>query len=154
MFSINSKETPLPAPQVIMECVRNFNNTGLPPEVAAIAITKELTMPNIDTTQIGNTVFVGHRGPKKDNKDKLIGRAFNIDTASNFVNNAMEYIKYLQQKGYTRYVTQYDGDVYDAVFKALQRREDSLGVLIRTAKTKGKTIVGMKLDVAPEAKED
>lgn len=151
MYTVDSKETPLPAPEVIMESIRNYNITPYPPEVVATSIAQEMTMPDVDMVQIGNTVFIGHHG-KGENKDKMVGRAFNIDTGRNFVENGFKYFKYLKRKGYTRYVTQYDGDVFDGAFRAFQRREDITGTQIVMAKKNGKTVVAIKLgdDSQPE----
>ena len=154
MFTVDSKETPLPAPEVIMESIRNYNITPYPPEVVAASIAKEMTMPNADMVQIGNTVFLGHHG-KNENKDKMVGRAFNIDTGRNFVENGFRYFDYLKDKGYTQYVTQYDGDVFDSAFRAFQRREEITGTRIVMAKKNGKTVVAIRLGEgsAPEAVE-
>lgn len=148
MFTVDSKETPLPAPQVIMESIRNYNVTQYPADVVAASIAKELTMPNVDMVQIGNTVFIGHKG-KDDNADKMVGRAFNVDTGENFIRNGFAYFNYLQDQGITRYVTQYDGDVFDSAFKTFQRRADPSDTTIAMAKKNGKTVVAVKLGKEP-----
>ena len=144
MFVVDSKETPLPAPEVIMESIRNYNATPYPDEVVATAIARELAMPEVDTVQIGNTVFIGHRG-KGDNEDKMVGRAFNIDTGENFIRNGLMYFDYMQRKGITRYVTQYDGDIFDSAFQIFKRRAEMRDTEIAMAKKNGKTVVAVKL---------
>ena len=144
MFVVDSKETPLPAPEVIMESIRNYNATPYPPEVVATSIAQEIAMPSTDMVQIGNTVFLGHRG-KGDNKDKMVGRAFNIDTGENFIRNGLMYFDYLQRNGYTRYVTQYDGDIFDSAFQVFKRRAEMRDTQIAMAKKNGKTVVAVKL---------
>jgi hypothetical protein len=144
MFVVDSKETPLPAPEVIMESIRNYNITPYPDEVVATSIARELAMPEVDTVQIGNTVFIGHRG-KGDNKDKMVGRAFNIDTGENFIRNGLMYFDYMQRKGITRYVTQYDGDIFDSAFQIFKRRAEMRDTEIAMAKKNGKTVVAVKL---------
>lgn len=148
MFTVDSKETPLPAPEVIMESIRNYNATPYPADVVATSIAREMAMPDVDMVQIGNTVFIGHRG-KGENKDKMVGRAFNIDTGENFIRNGFKYFNYLQRKGFTRYVTQYDGDVFDSAFKTFQRRADPSDTKIAMAKKNGKTVVAVKLGKEP-----
>jgi hypothetical protein len=149
MALIDSKETPLPAPEVILESVKNSNDTGYPPAVVATAIVKEMTMKGVDMVQIGNTVFIGHRG-KGENKDKMVGRAFNVDTGENFIRNGFKYFNYLQGKGITRYVTQYDGDIFDSAFRTFYRRIKTSDSKFTMAKTRqGKTIVGIKLGKEP-----
>lgn len=148
MFTVDSKETPLPAPEVIMESIRNYNATPYPADVVATSIAKEMTMPDVDMVQIGNTVFIGHRG-KGENKDKMVGRAFNIDTGENFIRNGFKYFNYLQRKGFTRYVTQYDGDIFDSAFRTFYRRIKNSDSKLAMAKKNGKTVVAIKLGKEP-----
>ena len=117
---INSKEEPLPAPTVILTAMRNLGTKDVPPEAAMLGVAEELNMEGTDMVQIGNTVFIGHRGKGK-NKDLVYGRAINIDTAQNFFAAGLKYFDYLQKKGVRRYVTDYDGDVYDKAFMMWNR---------------------------------
>ena len=52
------------------------------------------------------------------------GRAFNVDTAQNFVANGLKYFTYLQNLGITKYRTEYDGQIYDSAFKTWKRYVD------------------------------
>jgi hypothetical protein len=52
------------------------------------------------------------------------GRAFNIDTAQNFIANGLKYFTHMQRIGVKRYVSDYDGDVYDSAFKTWKRYTD------------------------------
>ena len=47
MFVVDSKETPLPAPEVIMESIRNYNVTPYPPEVVATSIAQEIDRKSV-----------------------------------------------------------------------------------------------------------
>ena len=96
---------------------------GVNPDAALLSISKEMTMKDADMVQIGNTVFLGHRGKGKD-KDLMWGRAFNVDTAQNFIANGLRYFTYMQRKGIKRYVSDYDGAIYDSAFKAWKRYAD------------------------------
>ena len=80
-------------------------------------------MDNVDILQVGNTVFIGHRGKGK-NKDLMWGRAINIDTAQNFINNGLRYLTHLQRIGIKRYVAEYKGDTLDNAFKVWKRYAD------------------------------
>ena len=66
------------------------------------SVAKETTMENADVVQVGNTVFIGHKG-KGANKSKMVGRAFNVDTGRNFINNILNYLNYLQNKKLCNY---------------------------------------------------
>lgn len=148
MYTVDSKETPLPAPEVVMESIRNYNTTPYPDDVVATSIAREMAMPQTDLVQIGNTVFIGHRG-KGDNEDKMVGRAFNIDTGANFIRNGLKYFNYLQRKGITRYVTQYDGDIFDSAFRVFKRRAEAKDSRMDIGKKNGKTVVALRLGNEP-----
>ena len=126
---VNSKERPLPAPTIITTALGELDLGGIKPEAALAGIAKELTMKDTDLVQIGNTVFIGHRG-KGENKDLMWGRALNIDTAQNFVANGLKYFTHMQKIGVKRYVSDYDGDIYDSAFKAWKRYADKLDTKI------------------------
>ena len=120
---VDSKKRPLPAPTVITTVVKELDLGGVPPDAALASIAKEMTMEDVDMVQVGNTVFLGHRG-KGENKDLMWGRAFNIDTAQNFIANGLKYFTHMQRIGVKRYVSDYDGDVYDSAFKTWKRYTD------------------------------
>tara|TARA_R110002153_G_scaffold49362_4_gene139274 strand:- start:3334 stop:3804 length:471 start_codon:yes stop_codon:yes gene_type:complete len=116
MNAINSKETPLPAPEVIIRFVEDFNDTEYPKDKVLLAISGELGMPETDQVQIGNTVFLGQRG-KGEHKNVMVGRALNIDTARNFMNSGLKYIAYLQSKGIQHYRTDFNNKEYLTAFQ-------------------------------------
>lgn len=120
---IDSKIDPQPAPVVISTVVSELDLGDVPPAIAMASIAKEMAMKDADMVQIGNTVFLAHRGKGK-NKDMMWGRAFNIDTAQNFIANGLKYFTYMQRKGIKRYVTDYDGAIYDSAFIAWKRYAD------------------------------
>jgi hypothetical protein len=126
---VNSKERPLPAPTIITTALGELDLGGIKPEAALAGIAKEMTMKDTDMVQIGNTVFIGHRGKGK-NKDLMWGRALNIDTAQNFVANGLKYFTHMQKIGVKRYVSDYDGAIYDSAFKAWKRYADKLDTKI------------------------
>ena len=126
---VDSKERPLPAPTVITTALGELDLGGVTPAAAMAGIAKEMTMKDTDMVQIGNTVFIGHRG-KGDNKDLMWGRALNIDTAQNFVANGLKYFTHMQKIGVRRYVSDYDGAIYDSAFKAWKRYADKLDTKI------------------------
>ena len=120
---IDSKLEPLPAPTVISPVVGELAPKNISTEAAMLSIVEEMNMEDADMVQIGNTVFLGHRGKGKD-EDLMWGRAFNVDTAQNFIANGLRYFTYMQRKGIKRYVADYDGDIYDSAFKAWKRYTD------------------------------
>lgn len=120
---IDSSKTQLEPAQIIMEFAANYNSTEYPTEAVTAALMKEFTMPNVDLVQFGNTAFIGHRGKDK-NEDLMWGRGLTVDTAQNFINAGLKYFTHLQELGVKRYVTDYDGAIYDSAFKAWKRYTD------------------------------
>ena len=119
---VNSAETLLEAPQVVIEFAGQYRDSGLPGadmsvEATLAAIVREITMPDTDLKQFGNTAFIGHRG-KGNNKNIMVGRALNVDTASNFYKNGLEYIEYLREAGIEYYRT----DFYNKQSLSLMKR--------------------------------
>ena len=75
-----------------------------PLQAQLLAVARESSMDDADVVQIGNTVFVGHRGTGKASK-AMSGYVYNSDTGRNFVSNSIKYLAYLQDKGVNRYST-------------------------------------------------
>ena len=50
-----------------------------------------------------------------------LGRAFNVDTGKNFLNNCLEYMEYLRKKGITHYSTSFTGSEVLKLMQLLQR---------------------------------
>lgn len=63
---IDSKSEPLPAPTVISTVVGELAPKNISTEAAMLSIVEEMNMEDADMVQIGNTVFLGHRGKGKD----------------------------------------------------------------------------------------
>lgn len=113
---VDSTKQPLQAPEIMMTAAAELNNTDRPVGNVIAALAQELAMPNTDQVQIGNTVFIGHRGKGK-NKNVMEGRALNLDTAQNFVRNGLKYLAYLQKKGVEYYRTDFDAQEYLSAFQ-------------------------------------
>ena len=122
MKTVDSKKQELTTPEVVIQAVEQLGDTeDTPIQTTLLAIAKEGSMENADTIQIGNTVFLAHRGVG-DNKNKMVGRAFNIDTGRNFISNAVKYLQYLQEKNITHYSTEFEGDTLLPAMQMLQKR--------------------------------
>ena len=120
---IDSKVTQLEPAQIITEFAGSYNSTEYPTEVVLASIMKEITMPDTDLVQFGNTAFIGHRGKGKD-KHKMVGRGLTVDTAQNFVSAGFKFFDHLKELGITNYITQYDGPIYDKAFEVWKRQAD------------------------------
>ena len=91
------------ANRLIMAMEENPNRKT-PLQAQLLAVARESSMDDADDTQIGNTVFIGHRGKGKASK-AMSGYVYNSDTGKNFVENSIKYLAYLQDKGINRYST-------------------------------------------------
>ena len=124
---VDSTQEPLPAPSVLSMAAAELDLKGITVEAAMVGLAHEMSLPDVDLVQVGNTVFVGHRG-KKGQKAKMVGRAFNVDTARNFVNNYVKYLTTLRDKGITHYSIDFDGEGLVPVAKAVGKRVHELGM--------------------------
>ena len=99
MQIVNSKERLLEGPVILGMAASNDKQTTdqYSPDQYLAFLASEMTIPGTDAVQIGNTVFIGHKGKGK-NKRKMVGRAFNVDTGRNFNLNGFKYFTYLQKK--------------------------------------------------------
>lgn len=124
---VDSNERELNIPEIITLAVDQIGTPKeIPLEAALLAIAKEGSLETADTVQIGNTVFLGQTGTGK-NKNKMVGRAFNIDTGKNFVESGFKYFDYLREKGITHYSTRFTEDTFLNAFRVFQRRTNKDG---------------------------
>jgi hypothetical protein len=154
MVIVDSNEKILPGPEIVAQTIYNMPQMKFSNEAVMAAIAAETNLPNTDIVQIGNTVFLAHRG-KGPNKKKMVGRAFNVDTGRNFTVNGFKYFTYLQQKGVTHYTTFFDGPVFLNAFKIFQRRakkQDTEIGIGRLEQYEDKYVVFIKLGKEPLAK--
>lgn len=148
METVDSKQRELSAQEIITMSAHQQDLGGVPPAAAILAVAKESTMPSCDSVKFGNTVFIGHRG-SGEKSHIMEGRAFNVDTADNFVKNGIEYAKYLQKTGITRYSTQFSYPAYVSLFRRIIRyiRRTSIDTAMHIYRTnvEGEYIVRMAI---------
>ena len=51
----------------------------------------------------------------------MVGRAFNVDTGKNYLNNCLEYMEYLRKKDITHYSTSFSGSEVLKLLQLMQR---------------------------------
>tara|TARA_R100000656_G_scaffold60980_1_gene47185 strand:+ start:479 stop:955 length:477 start_codon:yes stop_codon:yes gene_type:complete len=120
METVNSKDKKLESGEIIVMALHQIGTGDMPMATALAIIAREGTLETADTTQIGNTVFLAHRGTG-DNKNKMVGRAFNVDTARNYINNCLSYIEYLRKKGITHYSVSFEGSEILKLIQFMQK---------------------------------
>ena len=121
METIDSNQEKIAPGQVMAIAAEQLKEDNIPLEAMLASVAKEASMKNADLVQVGNTVFIGHKG-KSANKSKMVGRAFNVDTGRNFINNMVNYLGYLQSKKFTHYASQFKGDTYLPAMRVLEKR--------------------------------
>ena len=121
MKTIDSNQEKIAPGQVMAIAAKQLNEDNVPLEAMLASVAKETAMENADIVQVGNTVFIGHKG-KGANKSKMVGRAFNVDTGRNFIQNMLNYLGYLQNKKFTHYASQFKGDTYLPAMRVLEKK--------------------------------
>ena len=121
METIDSNQEKIAPGQVMAIAAEQLNEDNIPVEAMLASVAKEASMESADLVQVGNTVFLGHKG-KGANKTKMVGRAFNVDTGRNFIRNILNYLGYLQDKGITHYVSQFKGETLLPAMRALEKK--------------------------------
>jgi len=149
---VDSKQEPLPGPTVIIMALENAPKSEYSNQVKLLAISKELTMESADTVQIGNSVFLAHRG-KKANKNKMVGRMFNVDTARNMIANYVQYLKILQNKGVTHFSFDIDDDFYLPAIKSVTKRLEDSGIQVGVGKFKNRDGYRVYFRIFPRSKK-
>ena len=118
METVNSNSEVLNTSEVIAMALEQLNSKKYTLDAAFKIIAKEAE--TADIVQFGNTVFLANEG-KNGSKNKLVGRAFNVDTARNFIDNCLDYMEYLREKGITHYTTIFEASEVLKLMQFLQR---------------------------------
>ena len=118
METVNSNSEVLNTSEVIAMSLEQLNSKKYTLDAAFKIIAKEAE--TADIVQFGNTVFLANEG-KNGSKNKLVGRAFNVDTARNFIDNCLDYMEFLGEKGITHYTTIFEGSEVLKLMQFLQR---------------------------------
>ena len=97
----DSKKEKLSYNQVLFGAITNLKDSGQIPEnitmrQAVATVLGEIGSKNVQTVQIGNSLFVGVFTPEKNN---MYIRLYNIDVGRNVINNMYRYVAFLQKKG-------------------------------------------------------
>lgn len=124
MKIVNGNTKQLSIPEIIIQFVSDRKEKGdipenVPLEAAVLGIVREGAMPNTTVEQYGNTVFISHFD---EDKSEVAMRAFNIDTAQNYIKNAITYGEAVQAMGVKRLTTDFDDPKILQVLKAVASR--------------------------------
>ena len=92
-------------------------DAGIDFQTLKTAITAELNMPNTLFLRQGNTLFIIHKAAP------AVGwfRALNADTAPNFLQNSMEFIKACNKMGFQTMATNFTDPTILSVFRYISQ---------------------------------
>lgn len=119
MDLVDSSEEELDPQEIIIRSMGQAE-TDVPLSKLLLVFANEAMLETADVQHFGNTIFLAQRGEDKD-KNKVRGRAFNMDTGRNFINNSLAYMDYLQGIGVTHYSTSFKGEEFLTAFKIFGR---------------------------------
>jgi len=124
----DSKKDKLSYNQVLFGSIVNLKSSGQIPEnitmrQAVATILKEIEGKNVQTVQIGNSIFVGVFTPEKNN---MYIRLYNMDVGRNVIDNMYKYIAFLQKKGVAFASAQIRNERLLPALRVLQKRLEKL----------------------------
>jgi hypothetical protein len=88
---VDSKKEKLNSFEIVHAAIEDAGDTETPLQAQLAGIMAELTMPTAKVQQFGNTLFVAHVASKSE----ALVRAFNADTATNFIANMRDFCDYV-----------------------------------------------------------
>jgi len=116
---IDSTKKLLDPPEILIEFLKRYDDTGNPIQVSMIAIAHELSMDTAESIQFGNTVFISHY---LDDFKKVYMRALNVDTAENYLDNVENYIAHILRRGIQGLFVNYKDPALSTLIKKVQKR--------------------------------
>ena len=128
---VDSKHQMLSVDQIVQVAVDNMNSK-FPPQAVIQGITAEYRQPGALPMRYGNTLFLCHKG-----KDRTgFFRALNADTARNYVDSGMKWVKEAYDIGFDFMVTRFEDPTILNVFKAISRRPPRANMGYQASKLK------------------
>ena len=140
MQIVDSNQKQLDIHEIITMAVNNLDTGEMPIQSVLMAIHKETSMDGCEVVNIGNTVFIGHRGKDK-NKTKVVGKPLNVDTGRNYIKNMLRYGAYLQEQGITHYTTQFEGSELLPAMRVIHKRLQETDTEFAVGKTENEAHV-------------
>jgi hypothetical protein len=103
MEMIDSKKRKLSPQEIILMAIKDRPIEGVSEKQMLSSLLAESKMKGSHMVQVGNTIFIGHF--TEADPSIVLGRAINMDTANNFVNNGQKYFEQLVDVGLKTYIT-------------------------------------------------
>jgi len=126
MQLVDSNKEELDTSTIIARAVGEAKDAGQLPknvtlQAAILSVIAEGSMPNTKVEQIGNTVFMSHYS--EDGKEVAM-RAFNADTARNYLESSIKYVKALPEQGVERMTSDFSDKKILQLFNTIARRPE------------------------------
>ncbi len=139
---VDSRQQQLNIGEIITAFIEN-NPQQYPPQVMMPAILAELSQPNVQTKQFGNTVFEVIMG----DGDKAFFKAFNADTGPNFVENSKMFVVWAKRAlGLKILVTEFDDPAIEQLFRIIATKPPMPGMGYQKFQSpSGKIRIGLNL---------
>ena len=118
MEMIDSKQELLNAANIITIAAKDLGTGDIPLPSALASVAKEGTLSSADTVQVGNTVFLAHRGKGKNK------------------NNLVKYFNHLKNKGITHYSAQFNGEKMRNLLNIVGQNIQDIATKFMIARTK------------------
>ncbi len=149
MQTVDSNQKQLDIHTIIIMAVNNLNTGDKSLKEILASIVTEAQQKTCEVVNIGNTVFIGHRGKDK-NKTKMVGRPLNVDTGRNYIKNMLKYIAYIQGQGITHYSSQFEGETLLPAMRVMSKRLQDTDTEFAVVPTKNnKHVVLIKIGKEP-----
>ena len=136
---VDSRREKLNSAEIVTIALEN-TRSPYPVNKALPAILTEMAQPNTDVKQMGNTMFVLHKG---DNGQGVF-KALNADIPQNFLDNSRKYVVYAKQNlGMNVLVTEFQDPAISTLFHVIARNPPMENMGFQEFKTSsgGKRIV-------------
>jgi hypothetical protein len=138
---VDSRDQKLGKVQIVAISLQN-TDSEFPPDVALPAIVTEMAQPNTKTQRFGNTIFVLHMGEDGGG----VFKAYNADTAQNFMLNSILFLKWAKSQGMHTLVTDFNDPNIYRMIKMIAARPPMPGMGFEAFKLKdGGMRVGINL---------
>lgn len=113
---VDSQQRELSVPEIIRIAAEETKSKYSPSAVLA-SVTKECQMPDAILLRYGNTLFIIHKG-----KNRMgFFRALNADTARNYLQSSVEFIREAYDIGFDILVTQFEDPSLLSIFRFIAK---------------------------------
>jgi hypothetical protein len=128
---VDSRRQKLNSAEIVTIALEN-TRSPYPVNKALPAILTEMAQPNTDVKQMGNTMFVLHKG---DNGQGFF-KALNADVPQNFLANSIKYVVYAKKDlRMNVLVTEFQDPAISTLFHAISRNPPMEGMGFQEFKT-------------------